>query len=153
MTCLWFRLSNAIRWHFEYFMSLEEGDIRYVFEIMLFWTFEKVMRDWILNEMKNKQQQKEKMYWERRSQEHHTLDRLEERGVERESPGRSSLSKANIGTVSEATCLRDRVEGSWALPSACIPPLTDLNWGRKKKDLKQSWLPAFWKKDPKHTRD
>ena len=23
----------------------------------------------------------------------------------------------------------------------------------KEKNLKESWLPAFWKKDPKHTRD
>ena len=24
---------------------------------------------------------------------------------------------------------------------------------KKKKNLKQSWLPEFWKKDPKNTRD
>ena len=57
----------------------------------------------------------------RQSQGHHTIDRLEERGVERESARRSSLkgreraivNQTNIGTVSKAMLgkpLRDEVE-------------------------------------------
>ena len=60
-------------------------------------------------------------YLRAQSQEHHTIDHLEERGVERGSSGRSSLkgrervivSQTNIGIVSKATLekpLRDRVE-------------------------------------------
>ena len=66
------------------------------------------------------------------SQEHHTIDRLEERGVKRRSARRSSLkgreraivNQTNIGTVSKATLekhLRDMVERIWASPSAEIP--------------------------------
>ena len=65
------------------------------------------------------------------SQGHHTVDRLEERGVERGSARRSSLkgreraivNQTNIGTVSEVTLgtlLRDGVERMWAFPSAQI---------------------------------
>ena len=70
-----------------------------------------------------------KHYLGAQSQGHHTIDRLEERGVERRSARRSSLkgregaivSKTNFGTVSKATLgklLRDGVEGIWAFPSA-----------------------------------
>ena len=63
------------------------------------------------------------------SQGHHTIDRLEARGVERGSARRSSLkgrekanvSQTNIGAVSKATLekrLRDGVEHIWAFPSA-----------------------------------
>ena len=64
-------------------------------------------------------------------QGHHTIDRLEERGVERErkSARRSSLkgrervivSQTNIGAVSKVTLgkhQRDGVERIWAFPSA-----------------------------------
>ena len=60
---------------------------------------------------------------------HHTIDRLEQTGVERRSARRSSLkgreraivNQTNIGTVSKATSgklPRDRVERIWAFPSA-----------------------------------
>ena len=60
---------------------------------------------------------------------YHTVDRLEERGVESGSARLSSLkgreraivSQTNIGTVSKATlgkCLRDGLERIWAFPSA-----------------------------------
>ena len=63
------------------------------------------------------------------SQGRHTIDRQEERGVERGSARRSSLkgrqrtivSQTNIGTVSKATLvqlLRDWVERIWSFPSA-----------------------------------
>ena len=66
------------------------------------------------------------------SQGHHTIDRLEERGVEKGSAGRSSLkgretavvSQTNTGTVSKAMLkklLRDGVERIWAFPSALSP--------------------------------
>ena len=62
----------------------------------------------------------------------HTIDRLEERGVERGSARRSSLkgreraivSQTNIGTVSKVTLgklMRDGVDSKWAFPSAQIP--------------------------------
>ena len=68
-------------------------------------------------------------YLRAQSQGHHTVDRLEERGVERGSARRSSLkgreravvNRTNIGTVSKATLgklLRDRMERIWAFPSA-----------------------------------
>jgi hypothetical protein len=68
-------------------------------------------------------------YLRAQSQGHHTIDRLEERGVERGSAQRSSLrgreraivNQTNIGTVSRATLgklLRDGVERIWAFPSA-----------------------------------
>ena len=63
------------------------------------------------------------------SQGHHTIDRLEERGVEGRSARRSPLkgreraivNQTNIGTVSNATLgfrLRDGVESIRAFPSA-----------------------------------
>ena len=63
------------------------------------------------------------------SQGHHTIDHLEERGVERGSARRSSLkgrervivNQTNIGIVSKATLekpLRDWVERIWAFPSS-----------------------------------
>ena len=66
------------------------------------------------------------------SQGHHTIDRLEERGMERGIARRPSLKgrekaivgQTNIGTVSKATLgklLRDGVERIWACPSAYIP--------------------------------
>ena len=68
-------------------------------------------------------------YQRAQSQGHHTIDRLEERGVERGSARRSSLkgqeraivSQTNIGTVSKATLgklLRDRVERIWAFTNS-----------------------------------
>ena len=68
-------------------------------------------------------------YLRAQSQGHHTIDRLEERSVERGSARRSSLkgreravvNRTNIGTVSKATLgklLRDRMERIWAFPSA-----------------------------------
>ena len=72
------------------------------------------------------------------SQGHHTIDRLQERGVERGSARRSSLkgreraivNQTNVGTVSKATLgklLRDGVERIWVFPIAQIPPGTELN--------------------------
>ena len=63
------------------------------------------------------------------SQGHHSIDRLEERGVERGSAGQSSLkgqeraivSQTNIGNVSETTLgklLRDGMERIWDFPIA-----------------------------------
>ena len=63
------------------------------------------------------------------SQGQHTIDRLQERGVERGSARRSSLkgregaivNQTNIETVSKATLgklLRDGVERIWAFPSS-----------------------------------
>ena len=68
-------------------------------------------------------------YLRAQSQGHHTIDRLEEIGVERGNARRSSLkgremaivNQTNIGTVSKATMgklMRDGVERMWALPSA-----------------------------------
>ena len=68
-------------------------------------------------------------YLRAQSQVHHTIGRLEERGVERGSARRSSLkgreraivNQTNIETVSKATLrklLRDGVERIWAFPSA-----------------------------------
>ena len=65
-------------------------------------------------------------YGQAQSQGHHTIDCLEERGVERESTRRSSLKgqesviiiQTNIGTVSKPTLgklLRDGVEGIYGL--------------------------------------
>ena len=73
------------------------------------------------------------------SRGHHTIDCLEERGVERGSARRSSLkgreraivNQTNIGTVSKVTLgkrLRDGVERIWAFPSTEIPSWTELNW-------------------------
>ena len=68
-------------------------------------------------------------YLRAQSQGHHTVDRPEERNVERGSARRSSLkgreraivNQTNIGTVSKATLgklLRDEVECIWDFPSA-----------------------------------
>ena len=64
--------------------------------------------------------------------EHHSIDRLKERGVEKGSGRHSTLqgqersvfNQANIGTVSRATLgrlLRDGVKRVWAFPSATMP--------------------------------
>ena len=64
--------------------------------------------------------------------EHHSTDRLKERGVEKGSGRHSTLqgrersvsSQTNIGTVSVATfgrLLRDWAERVWAFPSATMP--------------------------------
>ena len=69
-----------------------------------------------------------KPYMRAQSQGHHTIDHLEERGVERGSARRSSLkgrervivNQTNIGIVSKARLeklLRDGVERIWAFPS------------------------------------
>ena len=71
-------------------------------------------------------------YLRAQSQGHHTIDRLEERGVERGSARRSSskgreraiVHQTNIGTVSKATLwklLRGGVERARAFPNAHIP--------------------------------
>ena len=68
-------------------------------------------------------------YLRAQSQGHHTIDLLEERGVERGSARRCSLkgreraivNQTNTGTVSKATLgkrLRDGVERIWAFSSA-----------------------------------
>ena len=68
-------------------------------------------------------------YLRAQSQGHHTIDRLEERGVERGSARRSSfkgrerviVNQTNTGTVSKVTLgklLRDGEERIWAFPSA-----------------------------------
>ena len=68
-------------------------------------------------------------YLRAQSQGRHTIDRMEERGVERGSARRSSLkgreraivNQTSIETVSKATLgklLRQRVERIWAFPSA-----------------------------------
>ena len=64
--------------------------------------------------------------------EHHSIDRLKERGVEKGSGRHSTLqgrqrsvfNQANIDTVSRATLgrlLRDGAERVWAFPSARMP--------------------------------
>ena len=68
-------------------------------------------------------------YLRAQSQGHHTIDRLEERGVERESTRRSALggreraivNQTKIRTVSKASLgklLRDGMERIWDFPSA-----------------------------------
>ena len=68
-------------------------------------------------------------YLREQSQGHHTIDRLEERGVERGSARQSALkgrerdivNQTNTATVSKATLgklLRDGVERIWAFLSA-----------------------------------
>ena len=74
--------------------------------------------------------------------EHHSIDRLKERGVEKGSGGHSTLqgrersvfNQANIGTVSRATLgrlLRDGVERVRAFPSATMP-----SWAETETELK-----------------
>ena len=64
--------------------------------------------------------------------EHHSIDHLKERGVEKGSGRHSTLqgrersvfNQTNIGTVSRATLgrlLRDGAERVWAFPSATMP--------------------------------
>ena len=68
--------------------------------------------------------------------EHHSIDRLKERGVEKGSGRHSTLqgrerfvvNKAYIGTVSRATLgrlLRDGAERVLAFPSATMPSLVE----------------------------
>ena len=68
--------------------------------------------------------------------EHHSIDRLKERGVEKGSGRHSTLqgrersvfNQTNIGTVSRATLgrlLRDGAERVWAFPSATMPSWTE----------------------------
>ena len=68
--------------------------------------------------------------------EHHSIDRLKERGVEKGSGRHSTLqgrersvfNQTNIGTVSRATLgrlLRDGAECVWAFPSATMPSLAE----------------------------
>ena len=75
-----------------------------------------------------------KHYLRAQSQGHHNIHRLEERGVERGSAGRSSLkgreraivNQTNIGTVSKSTLgkhLRDGVERIWTFLSAYVPSM------------------------------
>ena len=79
-----------------------------------------------------------KHYLLTQSRGHHTIDHLEERGVERGSARRSSLkgleraivSQTNTGTVSKTTLgklLRDGMERIWVYPSAIVNRL-ELNW-------------------------
>ena len=68
--------------------------------------------------------------------EHHSTDRLKERGVEKGSGQHSTLqgrersviNQTNIGTVSRATLgrlLRDGAERVWAFPSTSMPSETE----------------------------
>ena len=77
-------------------------------------------------------------YLRTQSQEHHTVDRLEEKGVDKGSARRSSMkgreranvSQMNTGKVSKVTLgklLTDGVERMWGFPSVQIPSLTELN--------------------------
>ena len=78
-------------------------------------------------------------YMRSQSQGHHTIDHLEERGVERVGARRFSLkgreraivNQKNIGTVVKATLgklLRDQMERIWAFMSAAqIPFGNELN--------------------------
>ena len=74
--------------------------------------------------------------------EHHSIDRLKERGVEKGSGQHSTLqgrersvfNQTNIGTVSRATLgrlLRDGAERVWAFPSATMP-----SWAETELKLK-----------------
>ena len=71
-------------------------------------------------------------YLRAQSQGHHTIDRLEERGVERRSARlfslegreRAIVNQTNTGTVSKATLgklFSDGVVRIWAFPRAQIP--------------------------------
>ena len=75
-------------------------------------------------------------YLRAQSQGHHTIGRLEERGVERGSFRRSSLkgidrvivTLMNVGTVSRTTLrkrLQDGLERTWAFPTVHIPSCTE----------------------------
>ena len=74
--------------------------------------------------------------------EHHNIDRLKERGVEKGSGRHSTLkgrersvfNQTNIGTVSRATLgrlLRDGAERVWAFPSATMPSWAETETGGK----------------------
>ena len=78
--------------------------------------------------------------------EHHSIDRLKERGAEKESRRHSTLqgrersvfNQANIGTVSRAIfgrLLRDEVERVWAFPSALMP-----SWAEAETETCICWL-------------
>ena len=72
--------------------------------------------------------------------EHHSIDRLKERGVEKgtgrhsthQGQERSVFNQANIGIVSRATLgrlLRGRAERVWAFPSATMPSWAETETG------------------------
>ena len=74
--------------------------------------------------------------------EHHSIDRLKERGVEKGSGWHSTLqgrelsvfNQANFGTVSRATSgrlLRDGAERIWAFPSIMMPSWTETEMSLK----------------------
>ena len=80
-----------------------------------------------------------RQYLRAQSQGHHSIDRLEERGMERGRARWSSLkgreraiiNQMKTGTVSKAALgklLRDGVEHIWAFPNTQIPSWTELNW-------------------------
>ena len=73
--------------------------------------------------------------------EHHSIDRLKERGVEKGSGQHSTLqgreqsvfNQSNVGTVSMATLgrlLRDGAECIWAFPNATVP-----SWAETKTEM------------------
>ena len=80
--------------------------------------------------------------------EHHSIDRLKERGVEKGSGRHSTLqgrersvfNQTNIGTVSRATLgrlLRDGAERVWAFPSATMPSWAETeNWNQSQGNWK-----------------
>ena len=72
------------------------------------------------------------------TQEHHSIERLQERGVHRGSGRwstlrgreRAILNQTNVGTVSKATLgklLKNGAERIWAFPSAEMLPCDELN--------------------------
>ena len=78
--------------------------------------------------------------------EHHSIDRLKERGVEKGSGRHSTLqgrerfvfNQTNIGTVSRVTLgrlLRDGVEHVWAFPRATMP-----SWAETETEVKKNSL-------------
>ena len=84
--------------------------------------------------------------------EHHSIDRLKERGVEKGSGRHSTLqgrersvfNQTNIGTVSRATLgrlLRDGVERVWAFPSATMPSWAETETEKRREEF-LSW-PRF----------
>ena len=74
-----------------------------------------------------------KLYLRTQSHEHHNIDRLEERGIERGSARRSSLkgrertvvNQTNIGTVSKATLGKLPRSGIERMSLCCF---TDATW-------------------------
>ena len=86
--------------------------------------------------------------------EHHSIDRLKERGMEKGSGRHSTLqgrersvfNQTNIGTVSRATLgrlLRDGAERVWAFPSATMPSWaeTETETWRQQKEMISEYLP------------